>query len=125
MTATIESLVDEYIGRYATRDIEGVTDLCLSPFLAIRQGKAIHLPDREAVRDHFFGAIGGYRLASGVADWKLVELDTRQLGDRSAFITAHWNAIDKEGAVVRDTWTSYQLLMTDDGWRFLSYTNHF
>jgi len=27
--------------------------------------------------------------------------------------------------VVRDTWTSYQLLATPDGWRLLSYTNHF
>ena len=39
--------------------------------------------------------------------------------------TVHWNALDVDGQVVRDTWTSYQLLATPDGWRFLSYTNHF
>jgi hypothetical protein len=37
----------------------------------------------------------------------------------------HWNAFDADEQVVRDTWTSYQLLTTPDGWRFLSYTNHF
>jgi hypothetical protein len=41
------------------------------------------------------------------------------------FATVHWNALDAEGQVVRDTWTSYQLLATPDGWRLLSYTNHF
>jgi hypothetical protein len=46
-------------------------------------------------------------------------------GEHSVFATVHWNALDVDGQVVRDTWTSYQLLATPDGWRFLSYTNHF
>jgi hypothetical protein len=37
----------------------------------------------------------------------------------------HWNALDANGKVVRDTWTSYQLLATPEGLRLLSYTNHF
>ena len=41
------------------------------------------------------------------------------------FATLHWNAVDTDGQVQRDTKTSYQLLATPDGGRFLSYTNHF
>jgi len=52
-------------------------------------------------------------------------INTLQLGEYSAFVTVHWNAFDADEQVVRDTWTSYQLLTTPDGWRFLSYTNHF
>jgi hypothetical protein len=54
-----------------------------------------------------------------------VEIVHRRLGEHSVFATVHWNALDEGGQVVRDTWTSYQLLATSNGWRFLSYTNHF
>ncbi len=92
---------------------------------AIRRGEAIHLLDRNSVRDHFAVAIHSYRLASHAGKWTPVEMDTRQLGEHSVFATVHWNALDADGQVVRDTWTSYQLLATPDGWRFISYTNHF
>ena len=50
MTATVDSIFDEYARRYTERDIEGVTNLCLSPFVAIRRGEALHMADRDAVR---------------------------------------------------------------------------
>jgi len=125
VTATVDSFFDEYARRYTERDVEGVTDLCLWPFLAIRRGEAIHLPDREAVRDHFASAIAAYRVAAGAGTWTPVEIDARQLGEHAVFATVHWNALDAEGRVVRDTLTSFQLLATPDGWRFISYTNHF
>ncbi len=124
VTARVQSTVDEYIHRYSERDVEGVTDLCLWPFLAVRKGAAIHLPDRAAVRDHFAGAIVAYRVI-GVVAWTQVEIYARQLGESSVFATVHWNALGAGGEVLRDTWTSYQLLDARDGWRFLSYTNHF
>ena len=125
MTATVDSFFDEYARRYTERDMEGVTNLCLWPFVAIRNGEAIHLPDRDAVRSHFASAIEAYRFASGTGKWTPVEIDARQLGEHSVFATVHWNALDADGQVVRDTRTSYQLLSTPNGWRFLSYTNHF
>jgi len=124
VTASVVSTFDEYTRRYSERDVEGVTNLCLSPFLAIRRGEAIHMPDRDAVRDHFASTIVAYRF-TGVVAWTPVEIDARQLGEHSVFATVHWNAVDTDGQVLRDTWTSYQLLATPDGWRFLSYTNHF
>ena len=124
VTTTVDSFFDEYARRYTERDVEGVTNLCLWPFHAVRRGVAIHMSDRDAVRDHLAGEIAAYRFA-GTATWTPVEIETRQLGDDSVFATVHWNALDADGAIVRDTWTSYQLLATPDGWRFLSYTNHF
>jgi hypothetical protein len=116
--------MDEYIRRYSERDVEGVTELCLAPFLAIREGIPIHMPDREAVRDHFAAMIDAYR-GGGVAVWKRVEIDVRELGEHAVFATVRWNALDAQGKVLRDTRTTYHLLATPDGWRFLSYTNHF
>lgn len=124
MTDTVDSIFDEYARRYSERDVEGVAELCLWPFLAIREGVAIHMTDREAVRDHFASMIDAYRGAR-VATWKPVEIDTRQLGEHAVFTTVRWNALDAEGQVLRDTRTTYHLLATPDGWRFLSYTNHF
>ena len=83
------------------------------------------MPNRDAVRDHFASAIEAYRFAAGTESGYVSAIDTRKLGEHSVFATLHWNALDADGQVVRDTWTSYQLLLTPEGWRFLSYTNHF
>src|SRR3954451_24726160 len=96
----------------------------LCPFVAIREGKAIHLSDREAVRDHFAVAMVSYRV-TGFVKWTAVERDLHELGEHSVFATVHWVAAHTKGLLLRDTWTSYQLLATSEGWRFLSYTNHF
>ena len=122
--ARVDEFMDEYIRRYSERDVEGVTELCLTPFLAIREGAPIHMPDRDAVRAHFGAMIDAYR-GSGVATWKRIEIDVRELGEHAVFASVRWNALDSEGNVLRDTRTTYHLLATDGGWRFLSYTNHF
>jgi hypothetical protein len=124
MTTTVEGLIEEYTRRYVAHDTEGVADLCVIPFLAVREGRPIHLVDRPAVVDHFGRVMDAYR-AAGYASFGAVELDTHQLGDRAAFITVRWNALDDAGQVARDSLTTYHLLATDAGWRFLSYTNHF
>lgn len=125
VSATVEAFLDEYSQRYTEGDVRGVTNLCHVPFLAVRRGEAIHMSDAGAVWDHFASAIGAYRRAAGVETWQRLETDTRELGEHSVFASVHWNALDADGKVVRDTWTSYQLLATTEGWRLLSYTNHF
>ena len=122
---TVEALIDEYARYYIAGEVQAIVDLCLCPFLAVRKGKAIHMPDPDAVWTHFSSAIVGYRQAAHVRNWKRISLDVRYLGEHSVFATAHWNALDADGELARDTWTSYQLLSTPEGWRFLSYTNHF
>ncbi len=122
--ATVDAFMDEYIRRYSERDVDGVTELCLAPFLAIREGVPIHMPDRDAVRDHFAAMIDAYR-GGGVAVWRRVESDTNELGPDAVFTTVRWNALDAQGEVLRDTRTTYHLLSTPAGWRVLSYTNHF
>jgi len=124
MTATVESLIREYAGRYSAYDADAVTELCLHPFLAIREGTPIHLADRDSVRDHFAKVMDAYRRA-GAATWSPIEIETHQLGEHAAFATVRWNALDTEGNVLRDTRTTYHLLTGPAGWRFLSYTNHF
>ena len=124
MTTTVQSYFDEYARRYSRRDTEGVADLCLWPFLAIREGVPIHMPDRAALRDHYAAMIDAYR-GTGAATWKPVEIETHELGEHAVFTTVRWNALDSDGQVVRDTRTTYHLLATSAGWRLLSYTNHF
>jgi hypothetical protein len=73
------------------------------------------MPNHGAVWDHFASAIAAYRRAADAEKWTPVEIDARNLGEYSVFATVHWNALDANGQVVRDTWTSYQLLATPDG----------
>jgi hypothetical protein len=122
MTAAVDSLIHEYTRRYVARDAEAVTDLCRCPFLAIREGVASHLTERAAVRDHFMTIIDAYRDA-GYSSFSPVAIDTCELGERAAFTTVRWHALDTDGNMARDTLTT--VLATPAGSRFLSYTNHF
>ncbi|HZM72682.1 MAG TPA: hypothetical protein VFC71_04840 [Candidatus Polarisedimenticolia bacterium] len=124
MSESIDAFIHEYTRRYVAHDVDGVVDLCEVPFLAVREGKPIHMADREAVHDHFALVIDAYANA-GYSSFAPVEIDTHELGERSAFTTVRWHAFDAEGNVARDSRTTYQLLSTESGWRFLSYTNHF
>jgi hypothetical protein len=85
----------------------------------------IVLPDEGDVLTHFASALDAYRRATGARSWTPHEIRKIQLGDHATFATVNWHAVDADGQLVRDTWTSYQLVTTPDGWRFLSYTNHF
>jgi hypothetical protein len=124
VVSSLDSLFAEYARRYSAQDASGVTELCEAPFLAIREGRAIHLPDRDAVREHFTAMMSGYG-GQGVAVWTPVEIEPHHLGDSASFATVRWNAKDDRGTVLRDTRTTYHVLHGPGGWRFLSYTNHF
>jgi hypothetical protein len=69
--------------------------------------------------------MNAYRFAAGAGTWRPVEIDARELGENCTLATVHWNAQEADGEVVRDTWTSFLLLATPEGWRFVSYVNHF
>jgi ketosteroid isomerase-like protein len=124
MHAEVNDLIHEYGRRYTAHDADAVTALCLAPFLAIREGRPIHLSDREAVRDHFQAMMDAYR-GAGAATWTPVEIVIHTLGEHAVFVTVRWNALDTTGTVLRDTRTTYHALSDPNGWRFLSYTNHF
>jgi hypothetical protein len=124
MTARVDALFCEYARRYSAHDADGVTELCLAPFLAIRGGLAIHLSDRDAVRDHFLTMMDAYR-GAGAATWSPVAIDAHPLGEHASFATVRWNALDTAGNVLRDTTTTYHALTGAGGCRFLSYTNRF
>jgi hypothetical protein len=124
MDSSIEALVEDYARRYSRHDADGVSALCEAPFLAVREGNAIHLPDSASIRDHFAAMMDAYR-GKGVAVWMPVEIEPHPLGDHAVFATVRWNAQDQSGNVLRDTRTTYHLLSGPEGWRFLSYTNHF
>ena len=124
MPTTLDDLFAQYADRYSAHDAEGVTALCEAPFLAIRVGIPHHLPDPDAVRDHFSTIMTAYR-ATGSTTWSPIEVEPHPLGDSASFVTVRWNATDESGTVVRDTRTTYHVICGAAGWRFLSYTNHF
>jgi hypothetical protein len=124
MRPNVDSTMHEYTRRYVGHDVDGVVEMCQTPFVAIREGIAIHLADNEALRSHFGTIMDAYRDA-GYASFSPVSIDTRELGEHAAFTTVRWHALDHDGNVARDTMTTYHLLATPAGWRFLSYTNHF
>jgi hypothetical protein len=62
---------------------------------------------------------------AGYVDFSPFSVDTHPLGERAAFTTIRWHALDRDRNVARDSMTTYHLLATSDGCRILSYTNHF
>ena len=111
-----------YADRYMASDVDAVSAMYEAPMLALREGRAIHLADRTAVREHLTEVMGAYaRSGAARAD---IALDVLPLGKSSASATVQWHVRDAGGGVLKDFHTTYHLLRVDGDWRILSYTNH-
>ncbi len=120
----IERFFETYAERYMASDADAIAAMCEVPFLAVREGRAIHLGDREAVREHLAALMEAYRNA-GATRATIAELQVTQLDRSSVIATVRWNALTADGTLLRDFTTSYQMLREESGeWRILSYTYH-
>jgi len=116
-------VLDEYGRRYLDGDTAGVVALCEVPFLAVRNGDTFHMPDAQAVFDHFQAHIDAYHEAGGAAIER-VSLDLQRLGERSCIATVCWHVLGRDRELVKERITTYHLVASDGNWRILSYTNH-
>jgi ketosteroid isomerase-like protein len=122
--APIERFFETYAERYMASDADAIAAMYEAPLLAVREGKAIHLGDYDAVRDHLASLMDAYRNA-GAKRATIAALNITPLGRSSILTTVRWNVESDDGAVLRDFATSYHMLRQDlGGWRILSYTNH-
>ena len=112
-----------YSERYMAFDVDAVADLYEAPFLAVREGRPIHLLDREDVRTHLAGLMDAYRNA-GATEAAIADLEVVQLDGANSIATVSWIARADDGAVLREFTVSYQMLRQRDGWMILSYTYH-
>jgi len=119
----IRSFFEHYAERYMASDVDTIAASYEAPFLAVRDGRSIHLPDEAAVHEHLAGLMNAYAKA-GATRADISSLDILPLGPSGAVVTVNWHAVDAEGAMVRDFHTSYHLLRDGETWRILSYTNH-
>ena len=119
----IGTFFERYAERYMASDVGSVSAMYEAPMLAVREGRAIHLPDRAAVDEHLAGLMTAYRSA-GAARADITELETTTLGKYGAMATVRWHVVDEGGALLRDFRTTYHLLRVDGAWRILSYINH-
>jgi len=121
---SIERFFDAYAERYMASDADAIAELYEVPFLAVREGRPIHLGDREAVREHLVGLMEAYRNA-GATRATIADLHIARLDGANAFTTVRWNALSADGTLLRDFATTYQMLSDERGaWRILSYVYH-
>jgi SnoaL-like domain len=118
-----DSFFSHYAERYMVSDVDAISAVYEAPLLAVREGRAIHLSDRTAVRDHLTELMAAYQKA-GAARADIADINVMNLGKSSAMVTVHWGVIDAAGALMHDFHTTYQVLRVDGEWRILSYTNH-
>lgn len=119
----LDPFFTHYAERYMASDLDAVDAMYEAPLLALREGRAIHLADRTAVREHLTEVMAAYA-RSGAARSDVAALDIVHLGKSSVFATVNWHVRDAGDALLKDFHTTYHLLRVDGGWRILSYTNH-
>ena len=119
----LDSFFALYAERYMASDVDAISAVYEAPLLAVRDGRAIHLADRAAVREHLGELMAAYA-ESGAARADIAELDVVDAGTSGAFATVQWQVRDADGAMVKDFHTTYHLLREGESWRILSYTNH-
>jgi hypothetical protein len=122
LTGEIDALFRRYGDLFLAGDAEGVADMYVAPFVAVRGGTAVHFPDRKAAVDHVSALMAGFREAGAVvAD--IGRIDVRSQGDSATLATVHWTLKAATGKTLREFKTTYQLVGPDP-WRIVSYVNH-
>jgi hypothetical protein len=119
----VDAFFAHYADRYMASDVDAVSAMYEAPMLALRDGRAIHLADRTALREHLTELMAAYA-KSGAARADIASLEVVPLGESSRFVTVNWHVKDAGGGVIKDFHTTYHLLRVDGDWRILSYTNH-
>ncbi len=119
----LDSFFAHYAERYMASDVDAISALYEAPLLAVREGRAIHLGDRTAVRQHLTEVMGAYS-RSGAARADVAELQVLPLGKSSAAATVRWHVRGAGGELLKDFHTTYHLLLVNGEWRVLAYTNH-
>ena len=121
---SIERFIEEYAERFMAFDADAVAAMYEVPFLAVRDGRPIHLGDHAAVLDHLDALMDVYRKA-GAAQATIADLHINLLDGTSAIAMVRWNVLSDVGVLLLDFTASYQLLRVErGGWRVLSYTYH-
>ncbi len=59
--APIERFFEMYAERYMASDADAIAAMYEVPFLAVREGRSIHLGDAGAAREHLVGLMDAYR----------------------------------------------------------------
>lgn len=121
MSTEIQELFERYADRYMAGDAEAVADMYTAPFVAVRGGAPIYLPDRASVVEHLAGLMEAYA-RSGAAVAQIKDIALLEQGDRAVLVTVHWNVRSVTRETIRDFRTSYQLVGRPP--RIVSYVNH-
>ena len=74
-----DQFFEHYSMRYMASDADAIAAMYEAPFLAVREGRAIHLADAQAVRDHLAELMTAYRNA-GATEAAMAGLDVKPLG---------------------------------------------
>lgn len=121
---SIEDFIGNYTKRFMEFDAGAIAAMYEVPFLAVRDGRPIHLGDHAAILEHLEQLMDTYRKA-GAAQATIVALNINRIDKSSAIATVHWHAFSDFGVLLLDFTASYQLLRAKSGgWRALSYTFH-
>lgn len=123
MADSMERFWEAYSERYMASDLDAVSALYESPFLAVREGQPIHLRDRGEVRAHLAALMEAYRDA-GATEATIADLRVVQLDHASCLATVRWVARSEDGSVLREFTVSYQMLRRSHDWTILSYVYH-
>lgn len=119
----LRSFFERYAELYMRSDADAIAALCETPFLAVREGRAIHLSDTDAVRAHLTDLMAAYK-AAGASRAAITDLRVEELGVSGRNVTVRWHVTDEDGKLIRDFRTTYHLLTEETAWRILAYTNH-
>ncbi|HKC77750.1 MAG TPA: hypothetical protein VKB70_05115, partial [Gaiellaceae bacterium] len=97
----LDTFFDRYAERYIASDVDAISEVYEAPLLAVRDGEAIHLADRSAVREHLAELMSAYA-RSGAKRADIPRLDITDLGKSSTFVTVHWHVRGGDGDLIKD-----------------------
>jgi hypothetical protein len=122
-----EKFFIEYFTNYAKCyddfDYENLAKYYFAPTLMLKNGAVVALSATDEIFEHLKGLLASYN-EHGYKEGHLVGIEVRLMGAWSVTVTVHWIIDHVNGSVLRDFYSTYNLIFQDGEWKILVTTNH-
>ena len=120
----ISELLEAYATAFNQVDSAAIADMYHLPCLTVRGDGTIHVFNEREQVHKFLGSVARAYYDEGNRDCMFGELTIVPIGGECVLATLKWTLRGDDQAPIRDWRQSYNLIRTEEGWKFLLSTFH-
>ncbi len=121
---TATAFFDDFVAAFSRFDGPLIAQRYTAPYVALQaDGSTQCFTEHAAIGQYFQGVVETYH-QQGCRSCRYRDLEVVPLGQQAALATVTWELLLENGAIHTAWRESYNLLLTDSGWRIFASVDH-